>query len=433
MPFDISNCKLDLKDQRFLEVEWKNDNGQILRQKLDLDRVLGVTNNEFKWGGSDLSKSARNFSVSGTTLRCEMDGTDGAQVEQEVDLAARIQCDETGTLEVFDTWVLVIDGSPLHRQEYEEQSYSSYSTWSTQAEWSSSYYLTSNLPQDQLKLENSLLIAEYKMPDEPPITSRLELNDHVGVMGHNLVWGRSGFFSVCKNVTLDGHTLKAEFRHSGTNDVPASSSLDLARYIQVYDGRLELKVTESSDELSRIFSEVPWMRFRVVTVPLDASVMVQRPSFKAAFSSLASRTSKHVEVEMKHTLAAEDSESIIQDIQTSTKEEVKKEMTSFVERQVGEVQKKIDTAFAEAKQTIVTEYRETLETAMEEITTRCIGSFKSRMTNHLVSNTVKKVSDAAIGKFQERVEILIENEVISADLRRAQTEAAFLEFMETKN
>ncbi|KIK69574.1 hypothetical protein GYMLUDRAFT_511424 [Collybiopsis luxurians FD-317 M1] len=108
-----------------------------------------------------------------------------------------------------------------------------------------------------LTLDRSVLRAQCRNTAGEPLASKLELDEYIGTVDGRLVWGRQGFYSVCRNVRLDGFTLHAECEN-GLNQV-VKSDLDLSRYLYVYNGGLGVKVDA---DMNTVFTEAPWLKFK---------------------------------------------------------------------------------------------------------------------------------------------------------------------------
>ncbi|KAE9385419.1 hypothetical protein BT96DRAFT_1091269 [Gymnopus androsaceus JB14] len=103
--------------------------------------------------------------------------------------------------------------------------------------------------------------------------------------GHSAVMPESGLgFALTPFLNFSGAASECVYKGE-----TIKSTLDLTRYLQSYDGTLRLKVAKPSPELSSLFSESRWMKFKIVTEP-DASVVIQNAAFKDAFSSIAQTT-----------------------------------------------------------------------------------------------------------------------------------------------
>ncbi|KAE9406201.1 hypothetical protein BT96DRAFT_266380 [Gymnopus androsaceus JB14] len=285
-----------------------------------------------------------------------------------------------------------------------------------------------------LHLDGDILHAQCLKSDGTYGSSKLNLSECIGVVCGKLVWGRRDFRSHCKSVKLEKYTLIAECVYEGET---IKSTLDLTRYLQSYDGTLGLKVAKPSPELSSLFSESRWMKFKIVTEP-DASMVIQNAAFKDAFSSIAQTTSKHVVAEMTEDLV----ESVTETIKRSLRDKVKVEMTRVIsetmKRQVRDtLSVRIEEAFAAAKKSVLVACNTVIDEAVNKVTVECTKSIIEPIGDDVVSQcsvaiakAVTSVTETTVEHFQERVEILLEREMVSASLHRANTEASFLKMLQ---
>lgn len=285
---------------------------------------------------------------------------------------------------------------------------------------------------DRLRLNGYILSAECLRSDGTYNSSTLDLKEYIGIVSGKLVWGRREFLKDCTSVKLDGYNLIAESLYEKTT---IESTLDLSRYLQAYDGVLGLKVAESNSELSGLFSEARWMKIKVVTEP-DASVVV-KGGFRDAFNGISESTSKHVITEMTEDLA----ESMTLDIRGSLDDKVKTEMTRVINDTVTEeirtaLTERIEEAFSLAKKTVLEACEAMLQEAVNKVTVQCTESIIGPMSDAVaaqcktaMAHVITSVTSSAVDHFQERVEIMLEREIVSASLRRAQTRAAFMQML----
>ena len=97
----------------------------------------------------------------------------------------------------------------------------------------------------------------------PPKCSTLNLDDYIGNINGELIWGKKGFTKSSQKITLEGGYLKAECElEDKSKFVPAR--LYLGGFLMVINGKLEIR--EFTD-ISELLSEVPWMKFKIVAQP----------------------------------------------------------------------------------------------------------------------------------------------------------------------
>ena len=109
-----------------------------------------------------------------------------------------------------------------------------------------------------LRLTKSILSAECRGADgKLHPSSSLDLDSYICIVDGRLIWGRGKFYSACQNVRLDGYILYAE-----CVEKKVTSTLDLSRYLYVYEGKLGVKVHAETTALSKFFTEAPWMKLK---------------------------------------------------------------------------------------------------------------------------------------------------------------------------
>ncbi|KAF9063266.1 hypothetical protein BDP27DRAFT_1451368 [Rhodocollybia butyracea] len=450
MPFDRSMRNPHLVGPHLIV----NYEGRDLN--LNLNTCLSNVNGRFQWGGKEALSTAKGISLSGSMLSSELQQQGGRSIEAEIDLSQRIKVVSGRLQYVADApprppvvltapalspspTLTAVDSPPSYdatfSQEYSEFKSAHKTTYS---ERSSSYFKFS-LKDKPLRLVGSVVHAECRRAGQQGfMSSQLDLDLYIGVVDGKLVWGRTKFFTQCQNISLDKFILRADCKNdSGTT---VKSTLDLSRYLQTYDGFLGVKVAIASTELSELFSEARWMKFKVVTEADSAGVLGalgEQAAFKTAFSALATTTSQHVVAEMTQELSAAAGQ-YVKDAVTDT---VKAEMTEIVSDAItarvrGEITKKVDEVFAVARESILTACNDMVDAAANDVTLKytqsIIGPMEEKIMagcNNLIQHTLTEVSASAIAQFQERAEILMEREIVGASIRRAETQAALLKML----
>ncbi|KAF9058689.1 hypothetical protein BDP27DRAFT_1432414 [Rhodocollybia butyracea] len=321
-----------------------------------------------------------------------------------------------------------------------DASYSSYSK-------RSSSYLEFSIG-NTLTLRGSILHAKGRKSGETARTFDLELdlNSYIGVVDGRLIWGRQGFITVCKNVRLEGFILHAD---CASGSQTSHSTLDLSRYLQIYNGKLDVKVTEKTgEEMIDLFSEARWLKFKVVT-ELDSAeavkVLEEKAAFRGAFNALAETTSLYVQAEME-----EFSSSASEYIKKGMDDQVKANTTTLISDALaakvqGELTDKIKETFAAARKVIeeacnaaetsvLDSCKAMMEAAAGDVAVQfeesVIGPMREKIVaecDRYTKETLEEVRASAIAHFQERAEIMMERQIISASIRRAQTKARILE------
>ncbi|KAF5372631.1 hypothetical protein D9758_005266 [Tetrapyrgos nigripes] len=428
MPFDKTCINPRLSEKRdHLIIDCKTHNGDKVELTLNLDTLLGNDNGKFKWRSHSFIATARNISLDGSILKAELQQLTGKWVADKIDLSLHIKNDN-GKLVPIDATILkaasltppptppIIDiPPPAYSKESKFSAYRTYcsSQFKSQGSRSSSYFMYS-VASDKLRLVGSTLHAECLKLDGSYAVQTLDLAKYIGVVNGHLVWGCRDFHSACRSVKLEGYVLHAECHDE--KKVVIKSSLDLSRYLHSYDGVLSVKVTVDSSELSKLFSEARWLKFRVVTEP-DSSVVVGGSAFKSVFHSLAEATSAYVHTEMTQYLA----DTIGQDIKSLLIEKVRAEMTRTVTASMTmalqkQLSEKIEVAFAATKKTVIESCNEMINVAVNKVSTQCtesvvlsVGEHVATQCNLAIASATQEVTSTAIAHFRENVEILMSN------------------------
>ncbi|KAF5337775.1 hypothetical protein D9758_016622 [Tetrapyrgos nigripes] len=311
----------------------------------------------------------------------------------------------------------IIDPPPAYPKESLTK-FSAYRTYcsskfKSQESQSASYFMYS-VASDKLRLVGSNLHAQCLKLNESYAAQTLDLAKYIGVVNGHLAWGCRDFHSACRSVKLEGYVLHAECHDE--KKVVIKFSLDLSRYLHSYDGVLSVKVAVDSSELSKLFSEARWMKFRVVTEP-DSSVVVGGSAFKSVFKSLAETTSAYVHTEMTQYLA----DTIGQDIKSLLIEKVRAEMTRTVTSSMTtalqkQLSEKIEVAFAATKKSVIESCNEMINVGVNKVTTQCtesvvlsVGEHVATQCNLAIASATQEATSTAIAHFRENVEILMSN------------------------
>ncbi|KAF5333053.1 hypothetical protein D9758_017864 [Tetrapyrgos nigripes] len=422
MPFDQTFANPKLIGE-FLTVELKNQRGQSSKATLNLNTVLGNVNGKFKWGGRDFMSTARDVSLNGSILSANLNQGNRV-VSDKIDLGLYLK-NNNGKL--VNTGSSAADAGipsptdappPAYPKNSRSAAYRSYKSTKLSQESRSSTYFMYTVAADKLRLQGSILHAECLKLDGTYVPQTLDLDEYIGVVNGRLVWGRPKFRAICQNIRLEGYILHADCRDESETTI--SSSLDLSRYLQCYDGVLGVKMTVNDAELTSFLSEARWMKLRVVTEP-DASVHC-RVYYRAR------------PAEMNELFA----ESVGDDIKAELEDKVKAEMNRIVTDSMtaelrAQLLERVEEAFAIAKKTVVDTCNEMIDAAVNKVTISCtesivgpLGDQLANQCNVAIMNAVEEVTSTAIAHYQERVEILMEREMMVAATRRARTEAALL-------
>ncbi|KAJ4000579.1 hypothetical protein F5050DRAFT_1708822 [Lentinula boryana] len=456
MPFPASWKNPHIVGGKFLVITFSNKD-----ITLSLDTCLGNARGKFQWGGRDAMSNAKGASLSGSDLTAQLPHN-GRAVEAHIDLSERIKIisgrlvyappsansdmtsppsttPATRNESTASRSVSPSSPPPSYEDSFAEQFSEFKSSHKSSYSARSSSYFKFSLRDKPLRLVGSILHAECRRAGQKEyVHSELDLNSYIGVIDGQLVWGREGFFLVSQNIRLEEFTLHAECKTD--SETTSHSSLDLSRYLQTYDGILGVKVATGTTEISTLFSEASWMKFKVVTEPDPVGVLGtlgDQAAFKTAFSALATTTSEHVVAEMTQELSV----AAAQYVKSAVTDTVKAKMTEIVTNAVSarvreEITKKVDEAFAVARESVLKACYDMADEAANDVTIQytqsVVGPMEDKITescNKLVEYALREVSESAIGQFQERAEILMEREIVGAGIRRAETQARLLKML----
>ncbi|KAK7461348.1 hypothetical protein VKT23_008526 [Stygiomarasmius scandens] len=427
MPFSTEYLNPQLIEQH-LSVEYNND-GQKVTPSINLDKYLGNVDGKLQWGGSGFYSTARNTSLSGHILRTELK-QGNKWVPATVDLSSHFHV-SNGKWKYSDADLQMVespltgrsDGSPP--PPYTRSS-TSFREWRKSQSFSKSVSHASSFFQykvnhEKLSLHGSVLTYA---------SSEIQLDDYIGIINGRLIWGSRGFYGVCGGrVSLNTYTLIVEFENQ-------KLELDLTRYLQFHGEKMTLKVTGPNPELSRLLSEARWLKFKLISEPDVSEASIQSSAFQAAIQGLE-ETSREVVAEMTHELVEIGSKEILE----SVTDQVKTDMTRTVADKISEevektLEKQIELAFAMAKKTVTETCKVMVRQAAEQVTVTkkdtVIGPMSETIAEQCrktIATTIEEATESARTDFQERVTVLLENEMVWASVRRSQTRAAILEMM----
>ncbi|KAK1227137.1 hypothetical protein PQX77_009877 [Marasmius sp. AFHP31] len=426
---------------------------------LDLDQCLGNENGVFRWGGHGFSNTARSLSLEGSVLTGELQMNDQKTwTRTNVDLSQEIHVVDGKLVfnhllsprERMPTPPLTPSTPPPAYQEsfserlrsYKSTHKSSMTTTMTSGTYSyeerSSAYMKFSV--DNLQLCGSVLSGRCLQSNGKYENISFDLKDHIGVIAGQLIWGRKGFMSDCEPCSIhlqeeSPWVLEAQCYCDHSRDAKAvrKSTLDLSRYLHVFEGKFELKVIESSHELSEMFSEAKWMKFKVVTEP-NPEFLLDMSTFRASFRQIAESAVKHVVTEVTEEFKEMSAKHIRTVLKGDIEQEVTRTVTEVVTTQVKDlVEVEVEKVFAAAKKEVIKACHKMQETAIREITasytnkvTQNMVTDLSRCVDTLIMQSMTEVSALAVAQFQQHAEILMERELGLATLRSAKTQANFL-------
>jgi len=154
----------------------------------------------------------------------------------------------------------------------------------------------------KFELKESSLFVECMLADG--ITWKLatfDLSTCIGNIDGKLTWGKTDFRSSSRDIRLEGTVLIAHCRKAHGSNEWVESRLDLAARIRNDNGILIL--IESNEKLSKMLTEVPWMKFKVVAEP-DFSAFTKHPVMQETMHKIAQSTAEHVSKRMAEIMTA---------------------------------------------------------------------------------------------------------------------------------
>ena len=157
-----------------------------------------------------------------------------------------------------------------------------------------------------LNFRDGKFYADCQRDDGGFENSCLDLDQHIGNIDGVLTWGAKGFTQSCQNIFLDGWFLVAECL-CADGETYKSCRIDLRHKLCNKNGCLAILIIEK--KLSKILTEVPWMKFKVIAEP-DLSIFAGHPVVKEAMVKIAESTVQHVTVEMSQKIMTAVQEAI---------------------------------------------------------------------------------------------------------------------------
>ncbi|KAJ8095629.1 hypothetical protein PM082_023036 [Marasmius tenuissimus] len=414
--------------------------------RLDLDKCLGNIDGTFSWEAQGFSKTARHLSLEGSVLTGELRMKDEKTWSRaKVDLSHKIRFVDEKL--VFDPKEQTPPQSPAtpppaYQESFSERlrlyksTHKSTSETYTYEERSSAYMKFS---VDNLHLCGSVLSGRCLQSNGKYENITFDLKDHIGVVAGHLVWGRNGFMSSCHPPSIrlqkDSPWILEAQCYCDHSDAKAvrKSTLDLSRYLHVFKGKFEVKVIEGSHDLSEMFSEAKWMKFKVVSEP-NPEFLLDFSTFRSSFRQIAESAVKHVVTEVTEEFREMSAKHIRTVLKGDIEREVTHTVTDVVTTQVKSlIEVEIERLFSAAKTEVIKACHKMQETVIKEITTnytekitRNMVTDLSRCVDGLIMQSMTEVSALAIAQFQQHAEILMERELSLATTRSARTQANFL-------
>lgn len=136
------------------------------------------------------------------------------------------------------------------------------------------------------------------------VEASFNVNDYIANIDGRLVWDGikfRNFKDSCTEINIiDGFILRAKCRAAdGKNWVV--STFDLSTRLRIHDGRIV--IINFDEKFTKMFTEVPWMKFKVVAEP-DFSVLAGQTVVRDTMIKIATSTVQHVTVEMEAKIRA---------------------------------------------------------------------------------------------------------------------------------
>lgn len=136
------------------------------------------------------------------------------------------------------------------------------------------------------------------------VEASFDVNEYIGNIDGRLVWDSTkyrNFKDSCTDLEIiDGFILRAKCRTRDGKDWIVST-FDLSTRLRIHDGRIV--IINFDEKFTKMFTEVPWMKFKVVAEP-DFSVLAGQTVVRDTMIKIATSTVQHVTVEMEAKIRA---------------------------------------------------------------------------------------------------------------------------------
>ncbi|KAK7461343.1 hypothetical protein VKT23_008521 [Stygiomarasmius scandens] len=398
-----------IQQERFV-VDFQGSNGQLAELSISLDDCLGNIDGKFTWGSRGVTETARNLSVDRFRLSAELQDAKREDWHlDQIDLSEHIRFND-GKLEYVQDSNGSIDPPPA----YTGSGFMEYmATRSSESRTSCFFQYQVSTRNMSFELKGSTLRFG---------SSSIDLDEHIGIVNGKLVWGSKGFFQTCGGLLeLDEYTLVVQFEEQ-------ELKLDLTRYLEIHHDEIRVRVEESDEELSRLFSESRWMKFKVVTEP-DVSEVVDSLTFSEAFGRLE-ESSRTLVAEMTRELVHSGSQKIMQSV---TEQVMSRNTQELIDEIRESLRGEIEVAFESTKKSVFASCDKMIEASVTQMDQDHIGEMTRVITSQCeetIKETIKQTTVSAIEDFQGRVAVLMEGVISGANMKRAQTKAALLKMIE---
>jgi len=178
-----------------------------------------------------------------------------------------------------------------------------------------------------LVLRQSTLIITLRSSDTEP--TEIDLDEHVGNLEGELVWGSGGFSETSDRLRLDGTFLLASCAVSGSAKVVAAR-LNLDDHIVYMAARRRFEPVPADPELVQLMASPDWMNFTVITRP-DMAAFLRNPAFQNAISGVARRAVDEVMAQIREEMMRAVEEAV-KKVSQESEQFVESEMEALIKK-----------------------------------------------------------------------------------------------------
>ncbi|KAJ7210396.1 hypothetical protein GGX14DRAFT_542956 [Mycena pura] len=215
-------------------------------------------------------------------------------------------------------------------QSFQRQE-SSYSSHTDSSATVYEYHRTRlTLADCQLELKMPILTIKPKSSGAQFTLTTLDLDDHLGNIDGELVWGYKKFSASCKNVTLKGTLLVASCQCERADKEWIEATLDLSEHITYSFSRRCFEAILPDPGFIELMSSAAWMNVAVITQP-DMRGFLTNPAFQESIKSVARRAVEEVISEMREEMSRAIEKAVSQ-VSMRAEEHVQYEIESLTKR-----------------------------------------------------------------------------------------------------
>ncbi|KAF7326771.1 Cyanovirin-N domain protein [Mycena venus] len=219
--------------------------------------------------------------------------------------------------------------SMTHSSQSIQRQESSYSSHTESSASSYEYRRTRlTLADCQLELKLSILTIKPRASGAQFNLTTLNLDEHVGNLDGELVWGYEKFSASCKNVRLEGTLLIASCERGNKEWIEAT--LDLDEHITYTTTRRCFEAILPDPAFTEMMSSAAWMNVAVITQP-DMRGFLTNPAFQETIKGVARRAVEEVINEMREEMSRAVEKAVTQ-VSIRAEEHVQYEMQSLTKR-----------------------------------------------------------------------------------------------------